>query len=937
MRSKTNDFYLMTTSCDYDVIVLTETWLRGDVSNVELSSNYNIFRCDRSSVTSQLQRGGGTLIAVKKSIFGENVQLERSESLEQVVVKVSSPSTSIYVCGIYLRPNSEPSKFVAHSDCVEQIINKAACGDSVVIVGDYNLPHLLWSYDDDVDCYLPTNASTEQELVFVENMISSGLQQICNIRNSNGRLLDLAFVKNCDVELFEAPSSILPTDRHHNPFVLRLTTQSASESLNIIPTDQEFDYDRCDHEAVIEDLRLLNWENIFSGANVNQALAAFYNLLFSIISRHTPLRRPNPRRSNNQPWWNPDLRHRRNVLRKARRRYLRHRTVENMIMLRNLEAEYNACVSSYFREYICRIQDEVKANPSSFWRYFKSRKDAQSIPSKMSFGDSTSQDTESSAELFADYFKTVYNVNHPLNSYELLTFLPSFDIQLPFPTFSEAEVSNALNSVDPSKGPGSDKLPPAFIQRCAQVLGLPVCILFNLSLSEGIFPDAWKVSAVTPIHKAGSTHDVQNYRPISILCCLAKTLELLIHERMYAAAKPIISHSQHGFVKNRSTTTNLMVYVSALNSSLEKRRQVDSIYVDFSKAFDKVPHELALRKLERLGFPHWLIIWLQSYLRERSAYVKLRFAKSARFATPSGVPQGSHLGPLIFVLFVNDLIHHLKSEHLMYADDLKIYRTISTIVDCAALQQDIDAIANWCDVNGMEMNALKCKVLSFSKSPLQFNFNYVANGVSLERVTSIRDLGVIINSKLNFSDHITMTTSKAFAMLGFIRRNAYEFRDVYALKNVYCTIVRSLLEYAVQIWAPYIVTHITRIERVQRCFIRFALRRLPWNDSLRLPPYEQRCQLIKLESLQSRRVLLQRMFAFDIVTNRIDCPDLLQQVCFYVPARRSRPRSLFWITRHRTVFGQNHPLENCLSLLNVAVFDFEISRDIFKTRIRQLL
>ncbi|XP_062713912.1 uncharacterized protein LOC134290736 [Aedes albopictus] len=162
----------------------------------------------------------------------------------------------------------------------------------------------------------------------------------------------------------------------------------------------------------------------------------------------------------------------------------------------------------------------------------------------------------------------------------------------------------------------------------------------------------------------------------------------------------------------------------------------------------------------------------------------------------------------------------------MYADDLKIYRIISLLVDCAALQQDIDAVAAWCASNGMELNAIKCKLISFSKSQTLLTFDYRANGIVLERVNSIKDLGVIMDSKLSFNDHVTSTTAKAFAVLGFVRRNASEFRDAYALKSVYCSLVRSILEYAVQIWAPYRETQIGRIERVQRCFVRYALRRL---------------------------------------------------------------------------------------------------------------
>lgn len=177
--------------------------------------------------------------------------------LEQVVVKLSYMNNAVYVCGIYLRPDSVPGKYVAHSDSVQQIMNKATGTDSVIIVGDYNLPRLLWSYDDDVGSYLPTNASSEQELVFTENMIASGLQQICDVRNSNGRLLDLAFVNNSsEVELFEVPSAMLPTDRHHKPLVLRLTTGTAMNNFDRTTADFNFDFNRCNYDAVIDELRL---------------------------------------------------------------------------------------------------------------------------------------------------------------------------------------------------------------------------------------------------------------------------------------------------------------------------------------------------------------------------------------------------------------------------------------------------------------------------------------------------------------------------------------------------------------------------------------------------------------------------------------------------------------------------------------------------------
>lgn len=237
----------------------------------------------------------------------------------------------------------------------------------------------------------------------------------------------------------------------------------------------------------------------------------------------------------------------------------------------------------------------------------------------------------------------------------------------------------------------------------------------------------------------------------------------------------------------------------------------------------------------------------------------------------------------------------------------------------------------------MEMNARKCNVISFTKAQTQLSYGYRVDGSSLDRVTSIKDLGVTINCKLSFDEHINTTISKAFALLGFIRRNAREFRDVYALKALYCSFVRSVLEYAVQVWAPYKVIQKARIERVQRCFVRFALRRLPWSNPRRLPPYEQRSLLFRLEPLEQRRIYLRLVFAFDILSNRIDCPNLLQQANLYVPARNFRRRPLFLTTRHRTVYGLNHPLETCFNLLNDIDFDFHVTRDRFKNSIRPVV
>lgn len=412
-----------------------------------------------------------------------------------------------------------------------------------------------------------------------------------------------------------------------------------------------------------------------------------------------------------------------------------------------------------------------------------------------------------------------------------------------------------------------------------------------------------------------------------------------MHNALYTVAAPIISEYQHGFMRHRSTTTNLMCYVTSLSREIESGNQVDAVYVDFAKAFDTVPHILIIDKLKRIGYPDWLTEWIFSYLSARTAQVVVNSSRSRQINVTSGVPQGSVLGPLLFNIFVNDLCLCLSSFKLSFADDLKFYRIIRSSLDCFALQEDINTLLIWCSDNGMRVNNDKCKVITFTRSNNPVTHQYHMEFAHLERVASICDLGVTIDAKLQFHEHVGITTAKAFSVLGLIRRHASEFTDIYALKTLYCSLVRSILEYAAPVWSPYYVAPILSIERVQKKFVRFVLRSLPWNDPDNLPPYPDRCQLISLEPLTVRRVKMQRLFVFDILNGAIDCPALLEQISLQIPSRRLRNTPMIAIPYHRTNYGFNNPFDSCLRSFNVVSdqFDFDMCKNVFKTRISRIV
>lgn len=232
-----------------------------------------------------------------------------------------------------------------------------------------------------------------------------------------------------------------------------------------------------------------------------------------------------------------------------------------------------------------------------------------------------------------------------------------------------------------SLGVGPDLVPPAILKKCAQSLSGPLTVVFNKSLFAGIFPHVWKLSHITPIFKSGSRKQITNYRSIAILPSVGKLFESLLTTSISPAFSHVISSCQHGFVRGRSTCTNLTEFTSFALQSIESGKQVDVVYTDFSKAFDRIHHGILFRKLENLGVHSSLLAWIKSYLTDRSQYIMIQGRHSRVFRVKSGVPQGSHLGPLLFILFINDIVESLQHcRCLLFADDSKLFNPLVTDV-----------------------------------------------------------------------------------------------------------------------------------------------------------------------------------------------------------------------------------------------------------------
>lgn len=304
----------------------------------------------------------------------------------------------------------------------------------------------------------------------------------------------------------------------------------------------------------------------------------------------------------------------------------------------------------------------------------------------------------------------------------------------------------------------------------------------------------------------------------------------------------------------------------------------------------------------------------------------------------SGVPQGSNLGPLLFSLFINDVAFVLPTgQRVFYADDVKIFIIISSIEDCLELQRLLDLFEDWSKRNLLDLCIAKCNTISFSRKRQPINFNYSLSGQTLERLDQVRDLGVLLDRQLTFRPHYEEVISKANKQLGFIFKLADGFQDPLCLKSLYCALVRSILESAVLVWCPYNRYWIDRIEAIQKRFVRLALRNLPWRDATNLPPYEHRCMLLGIDTLEQRRSNMQAVFIAKVLNNEIDAPSILAELNIYVPERPLRQRNFLHLATRNSRYGQHDPIRIMSSRFNEAFeqFDFDVSAATFQRRLNQ--
>ncbi|KAL4149951.1 hypothetical protein QTP88_003802 [Uroleucon formosanum] len=395
-----------------------------------------------------------------------------------------------------------------------------------------------------------------------------------------------------------------------------------------------------------------------------------------------------------------------------------------------LRAKFKFISKKCYRNFVSRTESSLLHNPKYFWSFIRKNRSSQSIPSCVSLHGKQSTSLPDTANLFAAYFSSVFTQPSPTPSQTLhpicLFPLPSNSY------FSISDVYKCLCSLRNVKSVGPDGIQGDFLYKLRSVLAEPLWLLFGRSIDSGIFPSALKLGSIRPILKSGDSIDVSNYRPITILPHLSKIFESLVLNSIRSPLNHILIDEQHGFRPGRSTLTCNLSLHSYIYDSFRNNCQVDVIYTDFSKAFDRVDHNHLMSTLDSLGIGEPLLSWFRSYITNRIQWVTVDSTSSDHFTPSSGVPQGAVLSPLLFALFVNSavsVLHHAKL--LIFADDMKIFFRIKSISDCHLLQNDLQRLVAWGESLGLALNIAKCSVMTFSRINAAIEHTYTVNNTAL--------------------------------------------------------------------------------------------------------------------------------------------------------------------------------------------------------------
>lgn len=789
------------------VIILTETWFNGNsCQNITGYTSYHSFRVDRG--------GGGVSIYVRsdyKSYIISQLCVVNNDMESCGVNVVFDDNLNVKILGVYRPPNNIDS---FNSYFFDNMISQFRPAEQVVVGGDLN-----------IDLINPTPAGLDYITRYHCNSYMPLVNIATRITDTSATCID-HFWTNILIDIVPAVINVNITD--HFPIMIILKCSKRKELIEKMYRDHR----ECNLSSLLsESARLIDIMRplLSNEIDVNYSTNVFHESLYKIYNSCCPINKKTISvKRLSKPWVTDDL------LLAINRKHSLFKDYKLGVVSFDMYKQYNNFVTREIKKskksYFDYKFQQCRGNLRGTWKQLnellnRKNKSGGGVKLRCDNGGDITNGTE-----VANYFNYYFtNVGTTLDrsiaaaTVDPLQYMGDRNIRSFFASPATAgEVAGIIKSL-PNKSPGIDCIPTLVFKHVSLNIVHIISNLFNNSLLQGIFPTCLKHAKVIPIFKSGDACIVSNYRPISILQILSKIFEKLMHVRLYSFLNrcSILNSCQFGFRQNFGTEDAVLEYLSDTYTSLDSKKYFITLFLDFSKAFDTVNHRILINKLEHMGIRGTVNQWFDSYLDGRTQHVHVMGTDSNHYPISVGIPQGSNLGPLLFIMYINDMhkcCPRLKCIH--FADDTTLYCSHAGIGPLEDIvNSELRLVDEWLKANRLSLNVGKTSYMVTSNRLLLNDLNINIRNTSINRVYSAKFLGITIDSRLDFKDHVKTVSVKISRAVGAISR-VQPYVPQQTLLNLYNTLVYPLLSYGVCAWGNSSVGNGNIIRRLQGRMLR---------------------------------------------------------------------------------------------------------------------
>ena len=789
---------------------------------------YNIYRCDRAGRT-----GGGVAFFIKNTLRSYRVEFsDKFGDLETCLVAVVHNKHKLFLGAVYKPSVTDTHLLKPLRDFLKYVSKKSG---KHIILGDFNLPDVNWA--------ALSAPNGGRQFDFMQSFVKLGFSQVVTQPTRGNNTLDLIFSNDQNLIFNVTVNTPFNTSDH------RIISANISVPAVLATPRYRNLWHSGNYSEIVNSMITVNWNSVFYNCNdLSSMVDDFVNICSSTISDHVPRKLIKHKVKQSHAL--------KLALRQKTRLHKLHKQYNSSESLKNYKLATDRVNKLLFEE--AEIAEKsLLSNPSvkRFYNYVNGKLRSRDGYDAVTEGSSFISD-DRKAQLFGMQFSSVFTRDNGI----LMDFGDRHvQSTLNDAVFTHLNVTSAIKNLLCKTSSGIDGLPSIFFKKCLECLVEPLSLIFQRSFETSEIPQSWRDAIVIPVYKGkGNKSDVANYRPISMTPVVCRVMEVILKNCLvnHLVRNNLISNVQHGFLSKRSTLTNLLSCLNNWVECIDLRSSVDVMYLDIAKAFDSVSHSKLLHKISKYGISGNFFAWIAAFLKDRRQAVQVNDSRSEFASVTSGVPQGSVLGPILFLIYINDLAGTLRDCSIcIFADDSKIYFKADTMEDTVKIQRDIDRIFQWCNDWQLSIAAAKCNILHVGRTNIRTVYSMGHSVIPL--ASNIRDLGVIVSEDLTFSNHICKMCSTAMQRVNLIFR-AFTTRDSDILLKTFITYVRPLVEYNAPVWSPFLLRDIKLIEKVQRNFTRriYGLENLS---------YKQRLDALSLHTLESRRVVFDLVEVFKIV------------------------------------------------------------------------